>query len=87
MPNHGTPKALTIWLRWPGLTSAALMPRPLWVLYPGAVLGQLAYEAIFLDIGPLFLLGAVFLLGYSLVFLYNAALAAYVGLRLTAPAA
>lgn len=69
-----------------GLISGALMPRPLWAHYPGAVLGQLTYEAVFLDIGPLFLLGAAFLLGYSLLFLSAAAVAAYVRLRLTSAA-
>ena len=70
-----------------GLVSGALMPRPLWVQYPGAVLGQLAYEAVFLEVGPLFLLGAAFLLGYSLLFVLGAGLAAQVRMRLTGPAA
>ena len=66
-----------------GLVSGMLRPRPLWALYLGAVAGQLAYESLFLRVGPLFLLGAVFLLGFSSIFLAAAALAALVRLRMT----
>ncbi|HZP92025.1 MAG TPA: hypothetical protein VFB20_03970 [Burkholderiales bacterium] len=65
-----------------GFISGGLVPKPLWAHYVGAVVGQMAYEAAFLTIGPLFLLGAGFLLGYSMLFLLAAALAAYVRLRL-----
>lgn len=58
-----------------GSAAGAITPRPLWALYLGALIGQLAYELIFLRLGPLFLLGAAFLLGYSAVFLVAAALA------------
>lgn len=64
-----------------GLSAGALAPRPLWAHYWGAVVGQLAYEMLFLNIGPLLLIGLVFLLGYSLVFLAAAAMAAYVRLN------
>jgi len=43
--------------------------------YLGSVVGQLTYELIFLKIGPLVLVGIVFLLGYSVVFLLAAAIA------------
>jgi hypothetical protein len=36
------------------------------------------YELLFLNIGPLFVLGVVFLLGYSLLFLAGAAVGALV---------
>ena len=59
-----------------GLISGTLRPKPLWAQYFGAVGGQLAYEALFLPVGPLIILGAVFLLAYSVVFLAGAAAAA-----------
>jgi hypothetical protein len=55
-----------------GLISGLVIPRPLWAQYAGSVAGQLSYELLFLKIGPLFLIGAVFLLGYSLLFLAGA---------------
>ena len=64
-----------------GLAAGLLAPRPLWAHYAGAVIGQLAYEAIFLRVGPLFVLGAAFLLAYSLIFLAAAAAAAYLRRR------
>ena len=67
-----------------GLIAGGLVPQPLWAHYLGAVFGQLAYELIFLKLGPLFLIGAVFLLGYSLLFLVAAAIAAHVRLHYTA---
>lgn len=67
-----------------GAISGGLAPRPLWAHYVGAVVGQLAYELIFLKLGPLVLIGAVFLLCYSLLFLAAAAGAAYVRLHYTA---
>jgi hypothetical protein len=48
-------------------------------------IGQLGYELIFLHVGPLFLLGVIFLLGYALIYLIAAALGGYVRSRLTAP--
>ena len=64
-----------------GAISGGLAPRPLWPLYLGAVVGQLTYELIFLKLGPLLPVGAVFLLGYSLIFLVAAAVAAQVRLH------
>jgi len=64
-----------------GAVSGALGPKPLWAHYLGSFIGQLGYEVIFLKIGPLFVLGAVFLLGYCLVFLAAASLMGYVRLR------
>ena len=64
-----------------GAISGGLFPRPLSAHYLGAVTGQAVYELLFLDIGPLFLLGLLFLLGYSVVFLAAAAAAAFVRLR------
>ena len=55
-----------------GLVSGFLVPRPLWAHYAGSVVGQLGYELLFLKIGALLLLGAVFMLGYSVVFLAGA---------------
>jgi hypothetical protein len=59
-----------------GIVAGSLFPRPLWAHYLGSVVGQLTYELIFLKLGPLFLIGIVFLLGYSVVFLVAAAIAA-----------
>jgi len=55
-----------------GFVSGLLVPRPLWAQYAGSVSGQLLYGLLFLEIGPLILIGAVFLLGYSLLFLAGA---------------
>lgn len=60
-----------------GLGAGALIPKSLWAHYLGSVAGQLIYEVLFLNIGPLFLLGAAFLLGYSVVFVLAATVAAY----------
>jgi hypothetical protein len=59
-----------------GGVSGAVVRRHLWAHYVGAVLGQVAYELAFLKFGPLFMLGLVFLAGYSLIFLASAALVA-----------
>lgn len=59
-----------------GAASGALVPRPLWGHYIGAVAGQASYQLLFLNIGPLFILGLLFLLGYSVVFAGAAAIAA-----------
>jgi hypothetical protein len=66
-----------------GIVAGGLFPRPLWAHYLGSVVGQLTYELIFLKLGPLFLLGIVFLLGYSVVFLVAAAIAARVRVYFT----
>ena len=55
-----------------GAIAGLISPRPLWAHYVGAVIGQLCYELIFLRVGALVILGAAFLLGYSVVFLLGA---------------
>ncbi len=55
-----------------GVISGFPIPKPLWAHYLGSVVGQLAYQLIFLPLGPLLILGAGFLLGYSLLFLVGA---------------
>ena len=65
-----------------GTVAGLLRPRPLWAHYVGAVIGQLGYEVLFLRIGPLFIVGAVFLLAYSALFLVAAGIAAHVRGRL-----
>jgi hypothetical protein len=55
-----------------GVISGLFVPRPLWAHYVGSVVGQLGYELLFLQLGALLLLGAVFMLGYSVVFLVGA---------------
>jgi hypothetical protein len=64
-----------------GLISGFLVPRPLWAHYVGSVVGQLGYEILFLQLGALLLLGAVFMLGYSVVFLVGALFGSRLGLR------
>jgi hypothetical protein len=64
-----------------GSLAGLLAPKPLWAHYLGAFVGQLTYEVLFLRVGPLFALGAVFLAGYSLIFVGAAAAAGYLRLR------
>jgi hypothetical protein len=66
-----------------GMGTGGFFPRPLWAHYLGSVVGQITYELIFLKLGPLFLVGMVFLLGYSVVFLVAAAIAARVRVYFT----
>ena len=61
-----------------GAVAGAIAPRPLWAHYAGAFAGQLGYELIFFRVGPLVLIGAVFLLVYCAIFTLAAALAAFV---------
>jgi hypothetical protein len=68
-----------------GTISGFAAPRPLWAHYLGAVVGQLAFEVLFLRVGALFLLGAVFVLGYSLVFLLAASIAGLIRQRRAGP--
>ncbi len=60
-----------------GLVAGVVMPKPLWAHYAGSVVGQAGYELLFLQVGPLFVLGVAFLLGYSVLFLVGA----FVGAR------
>jgi hypothetical protein len=55
-----------------GVVSGFSIPKPLWAHYLGSVLGQATYALIFLPLGPLFVLGVGFLLGYALLFLVGA---------------
>src|SRR4030095_1839044 len=64
-----------------GAISGGLSPKPRWAHYLGAVFGQATFEAVFLSVGPLFVLGLLFLLGYSVVFLVAAAVAGFVRTR------
>jgi hypothetical protein len=66
-----------------GAISGVVSPKPLWAHYAGAVIGQLGYELIVLRVGPLFVLGAIFLLVYCLVYLVAAGLAGHIRTRLT----
>lgn len=61
-----------------GAVAGAIAPRPLWAHYAGSFAGQLGYELFILRVGPLFLIGAVFLLGYCAVYSMAAGLAALV---------
>lgn len=60
-----------------GAISGAALPKHIWAHYVGAVLGQAAYELIFLRVGPLFVLGLGFLAAYSVIFVAVAAIVAY----------
>lgn len=64
-----------------GSLAGLLAPKPLWAHYLGALIGQLGYEVVFLRIGPLFVLGAAFLLGYCIIFVVAAAAAAHLRAR------
>ena len=55
-----------------GFISGLSIQKPLWAHYVGSVVGQVTYALIFLPLGPLFVLGVGFLLGYSLLFLAGA---------------
>jgi hypothetical protein len=57
-----------------GGISGTVVPKRLWAHYLGAILGQVAYELAFLKLGPLFIVGLVFLTGYSLIFVAAAAI-------------
>jgi hypothetical protein len=65
-----------------GSVAGLISPRSLGAHYVGAVVGQVAYEARFLGVGPLFVLGVVFLLGYSLIFLFAAGVTGHLRARL-----
>lgn len=61
-----------------GAVAGAIAPRPLWAHYLGSFAGQFGYELLFLHIGPLVIVGAVFLVAYCAVFSIAAALAVFV---------
>jgi hypothetical protein len=64
-----------------GLASGLLAPKPLWAHYAGSVSGQVIYELLFLELGPLLVVGFVFLLVYSLLFVGGAFLGSSIRLR------
>jgi hypothetical protein len=66
-----------------GTGAGLLTPRPLWAQYVGALIGQIGYELVFLRVGPLFVVGLLFLLGYSVFFLLAAGLAGHLRERFT----
>ena len=59
-----------------GAIAGGIVPKHLVAQYTGAILGQAAYELVFLQFGPLFVLGLAFLAGYSVIFLATAAITA-----------
>ena len=65
-----------------GFVSGLVIPKPLWGHYVGSVVGQLGFELLYLKLGALLLLGVVFMLGYSLIFLAGAIVGSYVRLHL-----
>jgi hypothetical protein len=60
-----------------GAVAGTISPRPLWAHYVGSFAGQFGYELFFLHIGPLVVVGAVFLVVYCAVFSIAAALAGW----------
>ena len=65
-----------------GAVAGAIAPKPLWVHYVGSFIGQLGYELLFLGIGPLVIVGAVFLLGYCILYSMAAGLAGVIRARM-----
>lgn len=65
-----------------GAMSAFIAARPLWARYLGCVFGQLVYGVLFLPIGPLAVVGLLFLVVWPLVFLVGAYLTWLVRKRL-----
>ena len=55
-----------------GLVLGVWSPVKIWVHYLGAMLGQLAYLLVFIDASPFFLLGVLFLMGYTFLVLIGA---------------
>ena len=51
-----------------GTVAGTIAPKPLWAHYAGSFAGQFAYEVLFLGIGPLVIVGAVFLTGYCALY-------------------
>jgi hypothetical protein len=58
-----------------GIISGLVVPKHVWAHYVGAVVGQVAYGLAFLKLGPLFVVGLLFLAVYSLIFFGAAAIA------------
>ncbi len=64
-----------------GMVLGFTWPKNLWIVFLGIWLGQLAYMALFLPLGPLVVLGVGFSGGFSLVTFAGAALSAAVRKR------
>ena len=60
-----------------GAISSVLVPKHPWAHYIGVVVGQAAYELAFLKLGPLFVVGLLFLAIYSLISFAAAAIVIY----------
>ena len=58
-----------------GLVLGFARPRGIWMVYPGVLLGQLIYILLFLPLGPLVVLGAAFLMVFTLLAPAGAAVA------------
>jgi len=63
-----------------GLLSGAAVPKPLWALYLGGIVGQALYLLLFVPPSPLMAVGLMFLLVWSLLLLVGA----YAGARFSA---
>ena len=61
-----------------GLISGLVSPRVVWAFPLGAILGQLLYEVAFLEMGPLVLVGVLFMSFYLPIFLPAALFSSYV---------
>ena len=60
-----------------GMVSGFVTAKPLWAHYVGSILGQLVYGLVFLPLGPLAVVGMLFLMLWSFIFLSGA----YLGSR------
>lgn len=60
-----------------GLLTGAFSKRIRWAFFVGAVSGQLLYMLVFLQTGPLMLVGILFLCLYSVIFMAAAIAATY----------
>jgi hypothetical protein len=58
-----------------GIVSGVVIPKHLWAHYVGGIIGQAAYGLAFLKVGPLFVVGLLFLAVYSVIFFGAAAIA------------
>ena len=66
-----------------GALSGLIAAKPLWAHYAGGIVGQLLYALVFLPVGPLAVVGLLFLAVWSLLFLGGAYLGSRVGTRVT----
>jgi len=58
-----------------GFLVGLFRPGNSWTVFTGIVTGQLIYMTVFLEAGPLMVLGVIFLLGYGLLSVLGALLA------------